>query len=101
MGGGGDVTRILRCFYNCQLVDKPNQRVPEVSMTLILSVEPPLFTRVLVDLVGHLSPPSAGNKYLLTIMDVTTWYPESMSISSAKAKPVVQQLISFFTKFAP
>ena len=64
----------------------------------ILVVEPP-FTRVIIDMMGPLPPTSAGNKYLLTIMDVTTRYPEAVPVSSMHARTVVKHLIQFFTHF--
>ena len=50
-------------------------------------------------MVGPLPSTSDRNQFLLTIMDATTRYPEAIPMSSAKAKPVVKQLLAFFTKF--
>ena len=77
---------------------KPNQVIAVVPLKPISAVEP-LFTQVMIDVVGPLPPTSAGNKYLFTIMDVTTRYPEAIPVQSIHAKVIVKYVVSFFTHF--
>ena len=92
------VANFLKSCHICQLVGKPNQKIPVAPLIPIPAVDPP-FTRVLIDMVGPLPPTSGGNKYLLTIMDTTTRYPEAIPVTSMKAKTVLKHLLNFFTRF--
>ncbi len=92
------VATVLRCCHTCQVVGKPNQAPPVAPLHPIPAVAPP-FTRVLIDIVGPLPPSRAGHKYLLTIMDVTTRYPEAIPLRSTHTKVVLKALLNFFTHF--
>ena len=94
----GEVATFIQRCHLCQVVGKPNQRIPAAPLLPIPAVEPP-FTRVIIDMVGPLPRTSSGKKYLLTIMDVTTRYPEAIPTSSSQAKPVMKQLLGFFTRY--
>ena len=50
-------------------------------------------------MVGPLPTTKAGHKYLLTIMDVTTRYPEAIPLRSTHARVVLKALLNFFTHF--
>ena len=91
-GIAGQVSSYIRRCHTYQVVGKPNQIIPVVPLKPIPAVEPP-FSRVMIDVVGPLPPLSAGNKYLLTIMDVTTRYPEAIPVRSIHAKAIVKHLI--------
>ena len=94
----GEVATILKCCHTCQLVGKPNQTPPVAPLHPIPAVDPP-FTRVLIDIVGPLPTTRAGHKYMLTIMDVTTRYPEAIPLRSTHSKVVLKALLTFFTHF--
>lgn len=68
------------------------------SLISVQAVEP-LFTKMMIAVVGPLPPSSAGNKYLLTIMNVTTRYPHAILVSSIYGKAIVEHLMSFITYF--
>ncbi|ORD93107.1 POL, partial [Enterospora canceri] len=80
------------------MVGKPNQTPPVAPLHPIPAVNPP-FTRVRFDMVGPLPTTKAGHKYLLTIMDVTTRYPEAIPVRSTHARVVLKALLNFFTHF--
>ena len=106
--------RLLRCFWwpglrvsvgvwiktchTCQVIGKPTHSAPPVPLHPIPAFDPP-FTRVMIDVVGPLPPTSSGNKYLLTLMDVSTRYPEAIPMRSIHAKVVLKVLLKFFTVF--
>ena len=92
------VANFLKSCHPCQVMGKPNQVLPIAPLYPIPAVEPP-FTRVLIDIVGPLPVTSMGNRYLLTVMDLTTRYPEAMPIRSIHAKVAVKNLLTFFTRF--
>ena len=92
------VKEIVKCCHTCQVVGKATHSVTPAPLHPIPAVDPP-FSRVIVDIVGPLPQTKSGNKYLLTIMDVTTRYPEAIPIRSTHAKVVLKVLFGFFTKF--
>ena len=97
-GMAAQVAEIIKCCHTCQVVGKPNQGPPPAPLHPIPAIDPP-FTRVLADIVGPLPPTRAGYKYLLTIMDQTTRYPEAVPLRSIHAKVVLKALLNFFSKF--
>lgn len=88
--------QFCRSCHVCQVVGKPNQKVPIAPLQPIPAVEEP-FSRVIVNYVGPLPKTKAGNKYLLTIICVSTRFPEAIPLRNIKAKNVVKALIKFFT----
>ena len=93
-----DITELLKSCHTCQMVGKPNQTRHVAPLHPIPVVDPP-FTRVLIDMVGPLPTTKAGHKYLLTIMDVTTLYPEAIPVRSTHARVVLKALLNLFTHF--
>ena len=56
------------------------------------------FDRVAVDLVGPMFPPTErGSKYILTVMDYATRYPEAVPLKDLQAETVVEALVNMFT----
>ena len=78
------------------MVGKPNQKQPVASLkpTPVLG-EP--FSRVLIDCVGPLPKSKRGNQYILTIMCMSTHFPEAIPLRTIKAPNIVKALIKFFT----
>eukprot|EP01088_Endostelium_zonatum_P009160 TRINITY_DN2235_c0_g2_i1.p1 TRINITY_DN2235_c0_g2~~TRINITY_DN2235_c0_g2_i1.p1 ORF type:complete len:1400 (-),score=292.55 TRINITY_DN2235_c0_g2_i1:276-4475(-) len=54
------------------------------------------FERVAMDIVGPLVETTQGNKYILTIMDYHTRWPEAISLKDAKAHTVAKAYIDVF-----
>ena len=78
----------------CQLVGKPNHKVPVAPLQPILAVEEP-FSRVIMDYVGPLPQTKAGNQYLLTVMCASSRFSEANPLCNIKAKNTVKALITF------
>ncbi|XP_013889122.1 uncharacterized protein LOC106536397, partial [Austrofundulus limnaeus] len=74
-----DVARFCKTCKVCQIVGKPNQRVPPVPLKPIPAVGEP-FERVLVDCVGPLPRTKDGNQFLLTVMCAATRFPEAIPL---------------------
>jgi len=52
----------------------PLQKMPLIDMP---------FKRVAIDLIGPISPPSeAGHRYILTLVDYATGYPEAVPLKN-------------------
>lgn len=77
---------------------KPNEVIPPAPLCPLPVVEEP-FSRVMIDCVCPLPKTKKGNEYLLTIYDLATRFPEAVPLRNIKAKPVLEALISFFSRF--
>ena len=70
-------------------------RVPLQKMPLI--DEP--FQRVAVDLVGPIQPATTkGNRYILTLVDYATRFPEAVPISNIETERVAEALVDIFCR---
>ncbi|KAL0152376.1 hypothetical protein M9458_052099, partial [Cirrhinus mrigala] len=93
-----DVAKYCKTCHVCQMGGKPNQVVPPAPLCPIPAVGEP-FERVLVDCVGPLPRAKSGCQYLLTIMCVSTRFPEAIPLRNITAKSVTKALTKFFTTF--
>ena len=91
-----DVSNFCRSCHTCQMVRKPNQKIPRAPLHPIPAFEEP-FSRVIIDCVGPLPKTRSGNEFLLTIMCASTRFPEAIPLRNIKAKTIVRALIKFFT----
>lgn len=56
------------------------------------------FQRIAIDIVGPLQRSLKGNKYLLTLMDFATRYPEGVPLRRIDAESVAEALCHVFTR---
>ncbi|CAC5371239.1 unnamed protein product [Mytilus coruscus] len=91
-----DVAEYCKSCHICQVVGKPNQKIPPAPLLPIPAFEEP-FSRVLIDCVGPLPKTKIGNSYLLTIMCTSTRFPEAILLRNIKTPTIVKALIKFFT----
>ena len=91
-----DVKRHCRSCHVCQMIGKPNQKIPKAHLKPIPAFEEP-FSRVLVDCVGPLPKTRSGNEFLLTIMCAATRFPEAFPLRRITAQAIIKVLIKFFT----
>ena len=57
------------------------------------------FKRVAVDIVGPIHPPSgAGFKYILTLVDYATRYPEAVALKNISTEDVAEGLLSMYSR---
>ena len=54
------------------------------------------FEKVVLDVIGLLPKTRNGNQYLLTVMDVTTRYPEAFPLKIVTSKALLKPLLHFF-----
>ncbi len=94
----GDVCKFCRSCHTCQIVGKPNQKIPKAHLQPIPAFDEP-FSRIMVDCVGPLPKTKSGNQYLLTIMCASTRFPEAIPLRNIKTKNIVKALVKFFTLF--
>jgi len=91
-----DVSQYGRSCHTCQVVGKPNQKIPIAPLQHIPAFDEP-FSRVIVDCVGPLPKTKSGNQCLLTIICVSTRFPEAIPLRNIKATNIVKDLTKFFT----
>ena len=92
-----DVVEFCKTCHTCQMVGKPQPSINPAPMIPISAFDEP-FTRVLVDCVGPLPRTKSVHQYLLTIMDLSTRFPEAILLRKITAKVVVEALMQFFTR---
>ena len=93
----GDVSRHCKSCDICQkTVNKGS--VPKVPLQKMPLIDMP-FKRVAIDLVGPISPPSeAGHKYILTLVDYATRYPEAVPLKNIDTETVAEALVDIFSR---
>ena len=92
-----DVIRFCRSCDVCQRTVKRGsvKKVPLGSMPLI---DTP-FKRVAVDIVRPIAPPSeAGHRYILTLVDYATRYPEAVPLKKITTEAVAEALLDIYSR---
>ena len=90
-----DIAEYCRTCEVCQRSQtrKP-ARAPLVSMPLIHKP----FQRIAMDLIGPLPKSKKGNRFILTICDYATRYPEAIPLPSTEAPRIVKELVLLFSR---
>ena len=70
------------------------QRAPMVPMPLIAKP----FQRIAMDIVGPLPRTLHGNRFILTICDYATRYPEAIALHIIEASRIAKELITAFAR---
>jgi len=95
-GVSADVKNYCATCPQCQLVARKmkSDRAPLRPTEIIC--EP--FKKIAIDIVGELPKSSNGYKYILTIVDYATRYPEAIPLRSINSKVIADALIQFFSR---
>ena len=93
-----DTMSYLKSCDRCQRVGKGPKPTPAPLIPLPVISEP--FKRIAIDIVGPLPVcPKTNNRFILTIMDMATHYPEAIAIPDHTSQRVAQALLSHFSRF--
>ena len=96
-GVHGDITRFCRSCDVCQRTT-PKGKTSKVPLGRMPLIQTP-FERVAIDIIGPLSPTSSkGNRYVLTLVDFATRYPEAVPLPSIETTRVAEALINIFSR---
>lgn len=96
-GVHSDVKRFCQSCDACQRT-VPKGKIMRAPLGKMPLIEVP-FQRVAVDIVGPIEPRSTrGNRYILTLMDYATRYPEAIALSSIEAERVAEALLEMFCR---
>ena len=90
------VAEFCKTCHICQMVGKPNQKIPVAPLKPIPAFEEP-FSKVIIDCVGPLPKAKSRNQYLLTIMCASTRFPEAIPLTNITAPKISKALVNFFT----
>ena len=91
------MTRYCKSCDVCQkTVNKGS--VPKVPLEKMPLIDKP-FKRVAIDLVGPIGPPSEdGHRYILTLVDFATRYPEAVPLKKIDTETVAEALVDIFSR---
>ena len=96
-GMGDDVKRYCRSCDICQRTVAKGQ-VVKVPLGKMPVIDTP-FDRVAVDLVGPIFPATEkGYKYILTMVDYATRYPEAQPLKDIRTETVAEALVNMFAR---
>ncbi|XP_060064463.1 uncharacterized protein K02A2.6-like [Ylistrum balloti] len=96
-GVNADVTRYCRSCDACQRTF-PKGHVAKVPLGTMPLIDVP-FQRVAIDIVGTLQPPTdRGNRYILTIVDYATRYPEAVALRGIETERVAEALVDVYSR---
>ena len=93
-----EVAEYCKSCDTCQRVGKPNQGIHPAPLQPIPVIDEP-FRKIEIDCVGPLPRTRRGNEYMLTIMCVSTRFPEAIPLRRINAKNIVRELVKFFSCF--
>ena len=92
-----DVTRYCKSCDICQRTLSKG-RIPRVPMGSMPLIETP-FQRVAVDLIGPIIPATEnGHRYILTLIDYATRYPEAVALKGIQTETVAEALVEMFSR---
>ena len=92
-----DVVRFCQSCDTCQKMI-PKGKVQRVPMGKMPIMDTP-FQRVAVDIIGPLAPISErGNRYILTVVDYATRYPEAIPLRKIDTESVAEALLEVFCR---
>ncbi|XP_040278175.1 uncharacterized protein LOC120993770, partial [Bufo bufo] len=96
-GVSDDVRAYCQTCEVCQHIGKKGDH-PKAKLVSMPIIEEP-FTRVAMDIIGPLAQPSrSGKRYILTIVDYATRYPEAVALSNIQAETVAEALVKVFSR---
>ncbi|XP_033098347.1 uncharacterized protein K02A2.6-like [Anneissia japonica] len=93
----GDIRRFCQSCDVCQRTTHKG-RVTKVPLGKMPVIEVP-FERIAVDIVGPIQPiTERKNRYILTIIDYATRYPEAIPLPNIEAERVAEALMQVFSR---
>ncbi|CAG2250029.1 unnamed protein product [Mytilus edulis] len=96
-GVSADVKRFCQSCDICQRT-VPKGKIGKVPLQSMPLIDEP-FKRVAVDLIGPLFPRTdRGNRYILTLVDYATRYPEAIALKDIETESVAESLVDIFSR---
>jgi len=96
-GVNSDVTRYCRSCDICQMTF-PKGKVKKIPIGKLPLIDTP-FSRVAVDLIGPINPPSERrHRFILTMVDYASRYPEAVALRNIDTETVAEALFEMFSR---
>ncbi|XP_053378778.1 uncharacterized protein LOC128548205 [Mercenaria mercenaria] len=96
-GISSEVGRFCRSCDKCQKTI-PKGRVKKVPLGDMPVIKEP-FHRIAINLIGPIAPVSdSGNRYILTVVDYATRYPEAVALPRIDTERVAEALLYIFSR---
>jgi hypothetical protein len=93
-----DIKHYVRSCDICQRLGKGGKPPPAPLQNLPIIAEP--FQRIAMDIVGPLPICSeSGNRFILTVIDHSTHFPEAIPLVTHEAADVAKALVSVFSRY--
>jgi len=93
-------THIKNFVRSCSLCQSYSLRKPAPAPLGRIPVISEPFSHIAMDIVGPLSPcTSEGHKYILTIIDVASGFPECVPMRNVDSISVAEALVTIFSRF--
>ncbi|XP_047490928.1 uncharacterized protein LOC125040419 [Penaeus chinensis] len=96
-GAGAEIKRYCRSCHACQKT-VPKGKIRKAPMIQMPVISEP-FSRVAIEIVGPISPPSSrGHKYMLTLIDMATRFPEAVPLRNIDSVTIAEALLTIFAR---
>ena len=93
-----DIIEWVKSCKTCQVSGKPGTNIRKAPLKPLPIVHTP-FSKIQIDCVGPVPRSSAGHEYMLTIICLSTRYPEAIPLGSIRGDKIVDELVKFFSRF--
>ena len=92
-----DVQKYCKTCDICQKT-KPKGKVSQLPLGTMPIIDTP-FSRIAIDIVGPIHPPSdKGNRFILTVVDYSTRYPEAKALKTIDTENVAEALLEIYSR---
>ena len=91
-----DVTSFCRSWDVCQKTVARGS-VPQALLGDMPLIDQP-FKRVAIDLVGPIAPSDKRHRYILTLVDYATRYPEAVPLKNIDTETVAEALLDMYSR---
>ena len=82
----------------CEVCQRSQVKRPARAQMVPMPLVQKPFQRIAMDLVGPLPRSKNGNRFILTICDYATRYPEAIPLPSTETPRIVKELLKIFTR---
>ena len=89
-----DITSYVKSCHICQKKSKRPTKIPLGKMEPISTP----FQKVAIDIIGPLPTTKKGNSYILSMIDVSSRWPECIPLPNVKTETIAQSLFEIFSR---
>ena len=83
---------------SCEVCQRSQTQRPMKAEIVPMPLIAKPFQRIAMDLVGPLPRTQQGNRYILTVCNYATRYPEAIPLSSTEASRIAKELVRIFAR---